>query len=52
MGARVLLDIYLFWLGYIARLSGEEGDIYMFKLFLPPFAAPRGNEGVQHPVVS
>jgi hypothetical protein len=55
IGARALLDMYLIRFGYIARLSQweAEGLFYLFKWFLPAFAArTRGTGGGQHPVVT
>ncbi len=41
IGARALLDIFLIWFGFIARLSQKGGSI-LLVLIISAFAAPRG----------
>ncbi len=50
-GVRALLFIYFIWFGFVARLAHwpTEGVIYLFKWFLPAFAAPRRRGGGSAP---
>jgi hypothetical protein len=53
IGVRAMLDMYLIWFGFIARLSKweAEGLFFLFNRFLPAFTALTWGDGGQHPVV-